>query len=201
MIERKKKLRIIQVTLLLLGISILYFTYSNKSKIPDENIISEEIQKKIEKQISEKPLDSDVFYNIEYSGLDLAGNRYILKSKEAFSEKTNQEIVQMKSVEALFYFKDDTILKVRSDFGNYNNKTLDMSFKQNVKATYEGSNLFAQKANYSNKEGYLVISDNVKISDSRGTIVADKLYFDIKKQTLNIASFDDKKINANIKLK
>ena len=107
----------------------------------------------------------------------------------------------MKSVEALFYFKDDTILKVRSDFGNYNNKTLDMSFKQNVKATYEGSNLFAQKANYSNKEGYLTISDNVKISDSRGTMVADKLYFDIKKQTLNIASFDDKKINANIKLK
>ena len=201
MIERKKKLRIIQITLLLIGTLILYYTYSNKSKIPDENIISEEIQKKIEKQISEKPIDSDVFYNIEYSGLDLAGNRYILKSKEAFSEKTIQEIVQMKSVEALFYFKDDTILKVRSDFGTYNNKTLDMSFKQNVKATYEGSNLFAQKANYSNKEGYLTISDNVKISDSRGTIVADKLYFDIKKQTLNIASFDDKKINANIKLK
>ena len=201
MIERKKKLRIIQITLLLIGTLILYYTYSNKSKIPDENIISEELQKKIEKQISEKPIDSDVFYNIEYSGLDLAGNRYILKSKEAFSEKTIQEIVQMKSVEALFYFKDDTILKVRSDFGTYNNKTLDMSFKQNVKATYEGSNLFAQKANYSNKEGYLTISDNVKISDSRGTMVADKLYFDIKKQTLNIASFDDKKINANIKLK
>ena len=201
MIERKKKLRIIQITLLLIGTLILYYTYSNKSKIPDENIISEEIQKKIEKQISEKPIDSDVFYNIEYSGLDLAGNRYILKSKEAFSEKTIQEIVQMKSVEALFYFKDDTILKVRSDFGTYNNKTLDMSFKQNVKATYEGSNLFAQKANYSNKEGYLTISDNVKISDSRGTMVADKLYFDIKKQTLNIASFNDKKINANIKLK
>ena len=201
MIERKKKLRIIQITLLLIGTLILYYTYSNKSKIPDENIISEELQKKIEKQISEKPIDSDVFYNIEYSGLDLAGNRYILKSKEAFSEKTIQEIVQMKSVEALFYFKDDTILKVRSDFGTYNNKTLDMSFKQNVKATYEGSNLFAQKANYSNKEVYLTISDNVKISDSRGTMVADKLYFDIKKQTLNIASFDDKKINANIKLK
>ena len=201
MIERKKKLRIIQITLLLLGTSILYFTYSNKSKIPDENIISEEIQKKIEKQISEKPLDSDVFYNIEYSGLDLAGNRYILKSKEAFSEKTNQEIVQMKSVEALFYFKDDTMLEVRSDFGTYNNKTLDMSFKQNVEATYEGSNLFAQKADYSNKKGYLTISDKVKISDSRGTMVADKLYFDIKKQTLNIASFNDKKINDKIKLK
>ena len=201
MIERKKKLRIIQIVLLLLGTSILYFTYSKKSKIPDANIISEEIQKKIKKQISEKPTDSDVFYNIEYSGLDLAGNRYILKSKEAFSEKTNQEIVQMKSVEALFYFKDETTLEVRSNFGTYNNKTLDMSFKHNVEATYEGSNLFAQKANYSNEKGYLIISDDVKISDGMGTIVADKLYFDIKKQTLNISTFNDKKINANIRLK
>ena len=132
MTQRKKRLRIIQITLLILGILILYFTYLNKTNMPDENIISEEIQKKIEKQISEKPIDSDIFYNIEYSGLDLSGNRYILRSKEAFSEKTNQAIVQMKSVEALFYFKDDTILEVKSDFGTYNNKTLNMSFKQNV---------------------------------------------------------------------
>ena len=31
-------------------------------------------------------------------------------------------------------------------------------------------------------------------------MVADKLLFDIKKQTLNIASFKDDKINANIKI-
>ena len=187
MTQRKKRLRIIQITLLILGILILYFTYLNKTKMPDENIISEEIQKKIEKQISEKPVDSDIFYNIEYSGLDLSGNRYILKSKEAFSEKTNQAIVQMKSV--------------KSDFGTYNNKTLNMSFKQNVEATYEESTLFAEKADYSNTESYLTISDNVKISDNKGTMTADKLFFDIKKQKLNIASFNDKKINANINLK
>ena len=35
----------------------------------------------------------------------------------------------------------------------------------------------------------------------KGTMVADKLLFDIKKQTLNIASFNDNKINANINLK
>ncbi len=199
--ERKKKLRIIQITLLLVGVSILYFTYSNKSKIPDKNIISEEIQKKIEKQISEKPLDSDVFYNIEYIGLDRVGNRYILRSKEAFSEKTNQEIVQMKSVEALFYFKDDTMLEVRSDFGTYNNKTLDMNFDVNVRTKYEGSELFAEKAEYSNSKSFLMISNDVKVKDHRGTMFADKLFFDIKKQTLNIASAKDGKVNANINLK
>ena len=32
-------------------------------------------------------------------------------------------------------------------------------------------------------------------------MVADKLLFDIKKKKLNIASFNDGKINANVKLK
>ena len=32
-------------------------------------------------------------------------------------------------------------------------------------------------------------------------MVADKLLFDIKKQTLNIASGNDNKINANLNLK
>ena len=107
----------------------------------------------------------------------------------------------MKFVEAKFYFKDGTVLNVSSDIGIYNNVALDMVFKADVRATYEGSQLFAQKAEYSNSKSFLIISEKVKIKDIRGTMVADKLLFDIKKQTLNIASFKDDKINANINLK
>ena len=46
-----------------------------------------------------------------------------------------------------------------------------------------------------------MISNNVKVKDYRGTMFADKLFFDIKKQTLNIASTKDGKVNANINLK
>ena len=42
----------------------------------------------------------------------------------------------------------------------YNNKTLDMKFIKDVKAKYLSSNLFAQKADYSNSERYLNIYDN-----------------------------------------
>ena len=76
-----------------------------------------------------------------------------------------------------------------------------MNFRVNVKAVYEKSKLFAQKADYSNSESFLSISDQVKVIDSMGTIVADKLLFDIKKQTLKIASVNDGKVNANINLK
>ena len=201
MIDRKKKIKIIQLSLLVIGSLVLFLTYANKSDSPKEEIVSKEIQERIKNQNTNLPENSDIFYNIEYSGLDLAGNRYILKSKEAFNDKNNQEIVQMKFVEAFFYFKDDTVLEVKSDYGIYNNKTLNMNFKKNVKATYEGSELFAQEAEYSNVESFLTIANQVRVNDSKGTMFADKLLFDIKKKKLNIASFNDNKINANINLK
>ena len=199
--SRKKQLRLIQICLLILGSLVIVFTYFNKDRHSSEQIISKENQEKIKNQLRKDDKEGDIFFNIEYSGLDLAGNRYILKSKEAFSEKSDQKIVNMTAVEATFYFKDGTILNVWSEQGVYNNKSLDMKFSGDVKAIYEGSKLFAQKAEYSNSKSFLIISEKVKIDDARGTMIADKLLFDIKKQTLEIASFTDNKINANINLK
>ena len=200
MMDRKKKLRLIQAALLLIGLSIIYFTYLKKQNPSEIEIVSKQNLEKFDKIIKDEK-SGDVFYNIEYSGFDVSGNRYILKSKEAVNDKANSKIVKMKFVEAIFYFKDDTVLNVVSDKGIYNNETLDMSFKGNVKALYKDSQLFAQKAEYSNSKSYLIISEKVKVKDIRGTMFADELLFDIKKQTLNIASFKDEKINANINLK
>ena len=201
MTERKKKLITIQISLLIIGSLIILFTYSDLNFSDEEKILTTETQKRIDEQLKNESQDGDIFFNIEYSGLDLAGNRFILKSKEALNKKASQEIVKMKFVEAFFYFKDGTVLKILSERGIYNNKTLDMSFDGNVKAKYEGSELFAQKAEYSNSKSFLIISNEVKVKDYRGTMFADKLFFDIKKQTLNIASKKDGKVNANVNLK
>ena len=201
MTERKKKLIIIQISLLIIGSLIILFTYSDLNFSDKEKIITSETQNRIDEQLKNEPQDGDIFFNIEYSGLDLAGNRFILKSKEALNKKASQEIVKMKFVEAFFYFKDGTVLKILSERGIYNNKTLDMSFDGNVKAKYEGSELFAQKAEYSNSKSFLIISNEVKVKDYRGTMFADKLFFDIKKQTLNIASTKNENVNANVNLK
>ena len=201
MIKRKKRLRLIQLSLLIIGTFVIYFTYSDKNRLSKEKLVPIAAQEKIKKQLFEETQDGDIFYNIEYSGLDLHGNRYTLNSKEAYNDKSEQGIVYMKIVNAVFYLKDGTVLYVYSKSGKYNNKTLDMNFKDNVKAVYEGSELYADKAEFSNSKSFLTISDNVKINDIRGTMIADKLLFDIKKKKLNIASFNDGKINANVKLK
>ena len=201
MIERKKKLKYVQISLLIIGILILFFTYFNQKIFQKETIDLAKKEEEIKKDFTNKTSTGDIFFNIEYSGLDLAGNRYVLKSKEAFSDQNSPEIIKMTSVRAFFYFKDDTVLEVSSDNGVYNNKTLDMIFNGDVKALYEESKLFAQKAEYSNSKSFLVISEQVKVQDIKGTIKADKLLFDIKEKKLNIASFNNQKINANINLK
>ena len=89
---------------------------------------------------------------------------------------------------------------MKIEYGIYNNKTLDMKFEQNVKANYLRSELFAEKAEYSNSESFLSIYENVGINDIKGNLIADKLLFDITKQKLNITSFNNGKINANVKL-
>ena len=199
--NRKSKLRFIQFSLLVVGVLTIVLTYSDKRNNLRDEIISTKTQKKIKEQLANQTPGNDIFFNIEYSGLDLAGNRYILKSKQAYNAKNDQEIINMQFVEASFYFKDKTILKVWSEEGVYNNKTLDMTFSKNVKAIYEDSVLFAQRAEYSNANSFLTITEDVKINDIKGTMFADKLLFDIKKQTLNIASFKNNKVNANIDLK
>ena len=82
----------------------------------------------------------------------------------------------------------------------YNNKNFDMQFSENVKAEYLDSKLFAEKANYSNTENYLSIYENVRINDIKGNLIADKLLFDITSQKLDITSFSNGKINANVNL-
>ena len=197
MIERKKKLRIIQFFLLIFALLIIYLTYYNK-EISNTDLADSEQTKEALKD--EDKDDGDFFFNIEYTGLDLRGNRYLLKSKKARLDDEKPEIVYMDDVNATFYFKDNTILYIWSDKGIYNNKNFDMQFSENVKAEYLDSKLFAEKANYSNTENYLSIYENVRIDDIRGNLIADKLLFDIKKQNLAISSFNDGKINANVKL-
>ena len=155
MIKRKKNLLLIQLGLLIVGMLVIFFTYMNNEKEGVLNIIPPQNKEKIINQLSNNNKSSDVFYNIEYSGIDLSGNRYKLKSEEAVNNKDFKDIVDMKNVNAIFYFKDDTILKIKSSFGAYNNKTLDMKFRGDVEADYVNSKLYSEEAEYLNLLSFL----------------------------------------------
>ena len=76
MTKRKKKLLLTQIFLIIFSLVIIFYTYNYKNKSTNEEIISKSLQKEIEKNLSDDNENSDVFFNIEYSGIDLSGNRF-----------------------------------------------------------------------------------------------------------------------------
>ena len=140
------------------------------------------------------------FTDIQYSGFDLNGNRYNLKAGEADFKTEMPEAINMKNVIANFYLKDGAILKVTSSEGLYNNVTLDMEFRQDVKSIYLNTTLFSDQLNYSNTNGKLLASGNVRgESVEKGEFFADNVEYDISNKTLNFSMSGDKKVNIKIK--
>ena len=202
MTPRKKNIITVQLILLFAALILLFFTYTNFSENSENKIFTQDVKSKIDKQIkNEKQSSANVFYDIEYSGLDLAGNRYILKAKEAANDDSVEGLLNLKFVNAFFYFKNNKILTISSDKGLYNNKTLDMTFEENVYGIYEESTLLSEKAEYFNSKNILIVTENVKVNDIKGQVLAEKLVFDINKNTLDISSTKNRKVNANIKIK
>ena len=193
MTKRKKNILIIQILIFITAILLIYFTYINKDTNKNLDIAEKSIQKKDEGEKTD--LDSNTFENVEYKGVDLRGNRYTIKSEIADFKVENPELINMKVMSAIFYFKDGTILRVKGDYGTYNNKTNDMNFRDNIKVTYKEDALFSDNLDFLNSKNYLKIYGNVKAESIKGSIKADNLEFDLLKQTLDISMFSNGQIN------
>ena len=141
MTSRKKNILFIQLIIFLVASILFYNTYRDKNKKEIKNSV------KIEAETSP---DTNSFVDIEYSGFDLSGNRYLLNAKYADFGTETPELINMKEVIAKFYLKDESVLTVTSDEGLYNNITLDMDFRNNVKSDYTTHLLFSDLLSYSN---------------------------------------------------
>jgi len=187
---RKKKIFLIQFTIFFVASILLYNTYRDKNKELETLV-------KIE---TENSSGTNSFTDIEYSGFDLTGNRYVLKAGNADFETETPELINMKEVEAKFYLKDNTVLIVVSKKGIYNNITLDMKFEENVKALYLTHNLFADSLFYSNSNAKLIATGNVRgESIKKGEFNADNVEYDLTDKTLDFSMFSDKQVNIKIK--
>lgn len=200
--SRLKKIKIIQLLLLILGLLVFYFTYYGSTTYKKSIGLSEKTKNEIIKKTSKNTSENtrNIFYNIKYNGIDFSGNRYVLTSKEAATLKDNENLLDLIGVNYTFYFKDGTTLEVISNKGIYNNKTLDMKFEEKVLMKYNGNTLEAENAEYSNSGNYLKIQDNVKIKSELGNMMADEFFFDLNTKKLKINSFNDNNIKANIKI-
>ena len=190
MIGRKRNILLIQLTIFFVAVALLYNTYLNKNKKKETFVQIE----------SETNPDVNSFTDIEYSGFDLTGNRYVLKAGKADFKTETPELINMKEVIAKFYLKDETVLTVTSDEGLYNNLTLDMDFRENAKANYLTHNLVSDLLSYSNSNSKLIATGNVQgESIEKGEFIADNVEYDLSDKILNFSMFGGKQVNVKLK--
>ena len=188
--SRKKKIISVQIIIFLVASLLLYKTYHRENKYVEE---AQEVV------VANDP-DTNSFNDIQYSGFDLSGNRYVLDASNATFKTKTPERINMKGVVANFYLKDNTILTVISDEGLYNNLTLDMEFKQNVKSTYGTNTLISDELIYFSDNGKLIISGNVRgESIKKGKFFADNVEYNLTNKTLDFSMFNDGQVNIKLK--
>ena len=194
MSARKKRLIFIQTMLLTAAILLLYIFYY-KGSINDKT--SEEI--KIENKKNEKLSENNFFENVEYKGIDANGNRYLLKSQIASFNNDKPELVDMVGMNATFYFKDGTILKVSGNNGEYNNKTNDMKFREDVKVVQAENQITADNLDYFNFKRLINIYGNVVGQSLDGNFTSDILNLNIDDQSVDFLMNNDNQVKINLK--
>lgn len=197
MTHRKKKLLLIQISIFIFACSLIFFSYYNQNSqiLPEVNKSNNSIRGK--KLLTEK--ESNTFENIEYNGIDLNGNRYLIKSENADFDVDKPELINMKVMQSIFYFKDGTTLYVTGDYGTYNNKTNDMTFRDNIVALYLDNKLYADNLDYFNTKSLLIVYGNVQSESPEGNIEADNLKVDLSTKTLNLSMFNNNGVKVKLK--
>ena len=196
MTNRKKNILLIQGLIFIIAVLLVYYTYGNKNRSEDKKTSNVVIKEGVNNKTDEKK--SNTFENVKYRGVDLNGNRYEIKSEIANFEVDSPELINMKIMSAIFYFKDGSILKIRGDYGTYTNKTNNLKFRENIKAEHKDNYLFADNIDFLNTKNLLTIYGNVRTESIQGNIMADNLEFDISKQTLDISMFSKKQISVKL---
>ena len=192
-LNRARKKTAIQLMLLTVGFLLVIFIYFLNPANKKQEKILEDVSDI--KDTSSDIENKNIFENLEYRGVDKNKNEFVIFSEYSEFKTEEPSIINMKNVSCFFYFKDGTILEIRSKTGIYNNVTLDMSFEENVNMFYMDNSLVSDKADFSNENNNLIIEGNVTTQSQKGELMADKLNFDFSDKKLNASMYNEDRVN------
>ena len=192
-----KKNKIIQFSLVIVGIILFFFTYysSDKDKIVDidKNILIGDVGKLTEET-------SNIIENVKYVGTNNKGIFFELNAAVAVINHDKPNISQLQDVFVVIKLSDLRTIHIRSDKAVFNKITNDCEFFGNVKITEQDNVITSDNLDFYNSKNFLQAYNNVKYSSMKGALIADKVDVDLLKNEANIFMFNkNDKVKANYK--
>ena len=193
MSDKKKK---IQLFLLLFGLILILSTYFLYPKLNQKKLVKNKID--IEKSLDIKSEQSNVFEDVTYEGYYNVINPFTIKSDNAYILEEDLDIVYMKKMHVTIFMNDGSIINIWSDKGRYNKASYDCFFEDNVKATDEETQVYADNLDLLASEDLARIYNNVFVTNDQSYLKADKIDYDFEKKNYQISMYSDKRIKIKL---
>ena len=106
----------------------------------------------------------------------------------------------MTKVDAKIKLVDGNLVLISSDYGKYNTNNFDTIFSKNVIINYLENEIVGEYLDFSILRNTMIITKNVKYSNSKNTLFADVIEMDIKTKDTKIYMHEGlKKVNIKSK--
>ena len=182
-----KKNKIIQFSLVMVGIILFFFTYfsSDKDKIvdSDKNNSIEDVGKLTEKV-------SNVIENVNYVGTNNRGTFFELNAAVAKVKYDEPNISLLQDVFAVIKLSNLRTINIRSDKAVFNKLSNDCEFIGHVKITERDNIITSENLDLYMSKNLITAYNNVKYNGDKGFLIADKVDIDILKNEANIFMFE-----------
>jgi len=167
--NKKTGLQVVMVLVIILISLWFYLKYFTKNF---EDV--KEVQL-IEKTNEAQNSDSTYINDINYTSIDVRGNKYQITAKLAEIKIENPDIMFLTDVIAFIFIKDKDTVKITSNFGKYNTINYDTIFSENVIVIYPGHRITGEYLDFSFLTDLGIFTTNVIYTGEKTNLFADKI--------------------------
>ena len=191
--------RIVQLSLISVGLFLILATYFFFPKIIENKFLEEEtVKDDVIKTTMTDSKERNTFENVEYKGLYDINKSFKVKSEKAYILIKDPDIIYMTNMHVTLRMDDGRTIIITSDKGIYNKVSYDCFFKNNVKAIDGETTVLAENLDLLASEDSATVYNNVFLTNDKGTLRADKVYYDFKTKYYQISMFSDAKVKIKL---
>ena len=157
------KVKITQITLLLLSLILIFYTYYY---LPKQNLGSIKVETKEEIKTVEEIKSKNTFTNTEYIDTDKEGKKYTTRAKESFILQNEPDLIYLTDVYSFTTLKkDNTLIEIRSKQALVNKKIKETTYEKQVVITNKSYKITANIAKHLSQKNLIIIDGNVIMKD------------------------------------
>jgi len=167
--NKKSGLQVVMVFVIMIILFWFYLKYftNNFADVKEVQVI--------EKINEEQNSDSTYINDINYTSIDVRGNKYQITAKLAEIKIENSDVMFLTDVIAFVFIKDRDTVKITSNFGKYNTINYDTIFSENVIVIYPGHKITGEYLDFSFLTNLGIFTTNVIYNGEKTNLFADKI--------------------------